>query len=43
MGAFFIVPVYLIAGFVLYAIYRVTMDVSALRALLENSAARDER
>jgi septum formation inhibitor-activating ATPase MinD len=37
------VPTLLILGFVLYAIYRVTMDVSAIRALLEESAARDER
>jgi hypothetical protein len=42
VAAFFIVPTYLISGFVLYAIYRVTMDVSAIRALLADAAAKNE-
>jgi hypothetical protein len=41
-AVFSIVPL-LLTGFLLYAVYRVTMDVSAIRALLENAAATERQ
>ena len=38
----YFLTLFLLAGFVLYAIYRITMDVSAIRALLENTLASQE-
>jgi hypothetical protein len=37
---YLLVPI-AIVGFLLYAVYRVTMDVSAIRGLLEAAHARD--